>query len=68
MLNNLKERCKIKKTNIDKAYEYSLGLRHNEEYEKMVDDIFLQFANLFKEMYPNVSIEPPRGRVKSKKV
>jgi len=67
MLNNLKERCKIQKSNVDKAYEYSLGLRYNEEYEKMVDNIFLEFANLFKEIYPNVSIEPPRGRVKSKK-
>lgn len=67
MQNTLREKYKVDKSNIDEAYGYALALKYNIEYEQRVDDTFLSFANLFKEMYPNVRIEPPRGREKSKK-
>lgn len=66
MLNTL-EKYKINKSNIDKAYEYHLGLKQNKEYEQMVDDTFLSLVNLFISRYPNVKIEIPRGREKSRK-
>ena len=58
MLNTL-EKYKINKSNIDKAYEYHLGLKQNKEYEQMVDDTFLSLVNLFISRYPNVKIEIP---------
>lgn len=67
MLNSLRERYKIEKSNVEKSYEYQLSLKNNEEYEKRVDDTFMEFANLFKTIYSNVKIEPPRGREKSKR-
>ena len=67
MQNTLREKYKVNKSNIDEAYEHALALKYNIEYEQRVDDTFLSFANIFKEMYPNVKIEPPRGREKSKK-
>lgn len=66
MPNTLREKYKVEKSNIEEAYEYALGLKYNIEYEKRVDDTFISLANLFKEMYPHVKIEPPRGREKSK--
>ena len=57
---------KIEKNNIEKSYEYQLGLKNNEEYEERVNKTFLAFANLLKATYPNVNIEAPRGREKSK--
>ena len=44
-----------------------MGLKANPKYEKRVFEEFLAMTNLFKKMYPNVQIEPPRGRIKSNK-
>lgn len=67
MQNNLRETYKVEKSNIEKSYEYQLGLKNNEEYKKRVDNTFITLARLFKKIYPNVKIESPRGREKSKK-
>jgi len=67
MLKSLQEKYKVKKSNIEESYEYQLGLKSNEEYQKNVDNTFLTLANLFRKMYPNVKIESPRGREKSNK-
>lgn len=65
MINCLKERYKVEKSNIEKSYEYQLGLKRNEEYQKRVDDTFLELAKLFKKLYPNVKIGQPKGREKA---
>lgn len=67
MLDTLRERYKVDKDNIQKAYEYHLALKNNEDYEKRVDEAFLGIVNYFKQEYPNVIIETPRGREKSNK-
>jgi len=64
-INNLRERYKVNKSNVEQAYEYQLGLKNDEKYEKRVDDTFVQITKIFKEMYPNVVIKPPKGRKKS---
>lgn len=65
MLNSLQEKYKVKKSNIEESYVYQLGLKNNEEYQKKVDSTFLELANIFNGMYPNVKIESPKGREKS---
>ena len=65
MSNNLKERYKVDSNNVDESYIYHLGLKSDTEFEKRVDETFIEIVKLFKEKYPNVSIEPPRGREKS---
>lgn len=65
MAENLREKYKVNKTNIEQAYEYQIGLKNDPEYEKRVINTFLQIANLFKEKYPKISMEAPRGRKKS---
>lgn len=67
MLDTLRERYKVDKDNIQKAYEYHLALKNNEDYEKRVDEAFLGIVNYFKQEYPDVIIETPRGREKSNK-
>lgn len=67
MQNSLREKYRVEKSNIEKSYEYHLGLKNNEEFEKRVDDTFLAFANLLKSTYPNIAIETPRLREKSNK-
>ena len=62
---NIREKYKVEKSNVEESYEYQLALKNNEEYANMADQTLLQMANLFKEMYPNVKIEAPRGREKS---
>lgn len=66
MINSLSEKYKVEKSNIEKSYEYHVGLKNNEEYERMVDDAFLEFAKLFKELYPKAQIDTPKEREKSK--
>ena len=65
MQNSLRETYKVEKNNIEKMYEYHLALKNNKEFEKVVDDTFLAFANLLKTIYPDIKIEAPRGREKS---
>lgn len=65
MLQNIREQYKVKKSPIQQAYENQIGLKYNEEYEKMVDNVFIEICNLFIKEYPNVSIETPREREKS---
>lgn len=65
MLDTLRQKYKVDKDNIQKSYEYHLALKNNKDYEKRVDDAFLGIVNYFKEEYPNVVIETPRGREKS---
>ena len=64
-INNLREKYKINKTNVEQAYEYQLGLKANSEYEKRVDNTFVEIVTILKEMYPNVVIKTPKGRKKS---
>ena len=66
-MNSLQNRYKIEENNIEKAYSYQLSLKNNEEYEKRVDNTFLEIATLFIKRYPNVKIAPPQGREKSNK-
>lgn len=66
-MNSLKNRYKMEENNIEKAYSYQLSLKNNEEYEKRVDNTFLEIATLFIKKYPRVKIAPPQGREKSKK-
>lgn len=65
MPENLREKYKVEKSNVDEAYEYEIGLKNNAEYQQRVDNTFIQIANLFKQFYPNVQIEPPKAREKS---
>lgn len=67
MLTNIRDSYKVTKSTTQQSYEYQLGLIHNEEYKKRVENTFLQIVNLFKNKYPQVKIEPPRGREKSEK-
>jgi len=64
---NFREKYKVQKTNIEKAYDYHLSLKNNKEYEQKVDNAFLATVNLFVKMYPNVSIEQPQVREKTAK-
>ena len=64
---DFREKYKVQKSNVEKSYEYQLGLKSNVEYEGRVDNTFIQIITLFKSMYPNVSIETPVGREKSNK-
>ena len=64
---DFRKKYKVPKSNVEKSYEYQLGLKSNEEYEKRVDSTFVQIITLFKSMYPNVTIETPVGREKSNK-
>ena len=64
---DFREKYKVPKSNVEKSYEYQLGLKSNVEYERRVDSTFLQIITLFKSMYPNVTIETPVGREKSNK-
>ena len=67
MLTNIRDSYKVTKSTTQQSYEYQLGLKHNEEYKQRVENTFLQIVNLFKHNYPQVKIEPPRGREKSEK-
>lgn len=67
MLNNIRETYKVNKTLTQQSYEYHLGLKSNPEYEKRVDQTFLDIVNIFSNKYKGVFIEPPRGREKSEK-
>lgn len=64
---NVKEAYKLQKSSKEEAYEYALALKNNEEYEKMVDQTFIEFMDLLKSTYPGIKIETPREREKSKK-
>ena len=64
---DFRKKYKVQKSNVEESYEYQLGLKNNEEYEKRVDSTFLQIITLFKSIYPNVTIETPVGREKSNK-
>ena len=64
MTNSLRQ-YKVEKNNIEKAYEYQLALKHNPEYEQRVNNTFLSIVNLLKTKYPDIKLEPPRGREKS---
>ena len=65
MASDLKEKYKVKKDNVEEEYRYYLGLRNDPEYQKRVYIAFCNLANLFRELYPGVTIEAPRGRKKS---
>ncbi len=65
MPNNLRQEYKVEKSNIEKAYEYQLALKHNTEYEERVNNTFIDIVNLLKKKYPNIKLETPRGREKS---
>ncbi len=65
MTNTLRQRYKVEKSNIEKAYEYQLALKHNQEYEEKVNNTFIAIVNLLKKEYPDIKLEPPRGREKS---
>ena len=67
MINDIREKYKINKSETEKSYEYHLGLKNNKEYEERVDNTFLQIVNLFCNRYKGVSLDYPRGREKSKK-
>lgn len=66
-MNNIREEYKVDKSNVQKSYEYHLALRENSEYEEKFNDTFFSIFKLFLEKYPSVSVEAPRGRIKSKK-
>lgn len=65
MLSEIKSCYKVNKSPEQISYEQQLGLKHNEEYKKRVEETFIQIVNLFVNRYQGVSIEPPRGREKS---
>ena len=65
MTNTLRQRYKVEKSNIEKAYEYQLALKHNQEYEDRFNNTFLTLVKLFKSRYPDVKLEPSRAREKS---
>lgn len=65
MASDLKEKYKVKKDNVEEEYRYYLGLRNDPEYQKRVYIAFCNLTNLFRELYPGVTIEAPRGRKKS---
>lgn len=67
MINNLRQKYKVEKSNVEKAFEYQLALKENKEYEERVDNTFLQIVTFFVKTNPNVKIAPPQGREKSKK-
>ena len=67
MSKDIRERYKVNKTPIQQSYEYQLALKHNEEYERRVDQTFVDIGNLFIEMYPNIRMEAPRQREKTPK-
>ncbi len=67
MVDSLRQRYRIEKNKMERAYEYQLGLKKNPEYERRVDTTFLALVRLFQTMYPEVKIEAPRGREKSDK-
>lgn len=67
MENSLRERYKVQKSNTEKSYDYHLSLKSNKEYEERVDKAFLAIVNLFACTYPNVKIEQPQGREKTRR-
>ena len=67
MVNILRDRYKVQKKDHEKAFEYQLGLKYNEEYEKVVEEAFLKIVKIFIGKYPGVKLDPPRGREKSDK-
>lgn len=69
MQDNFRQRYKVSnnKDNIQKAYEYQIGLKQNEDYEKKSENAFVKIAKYFESMYPDVKIESLKGREKSYK-
>lgn len=65
--NSNRENNEVTNPNIEQAYINQIRLKNDPEFMKMVINNFIEMATLFKKVYPNVTIEPPRGRIKSNK-
>lgn len=65
MVNNFKEAYKVKKTPVELSNEIQMGLRENEEYDKITDKQCEEILNYFKECYPQVLIQIPKKRKKT---
>ena len=61
------QRYRVEKNEVEKSYEYQIGLKNNEEYEKRVDNTFLQMLYLFSQHSKGIQIDVPRIREKSAK-
>lgn len=67
MVNKFKEAYKVERTPVEISDEIQLGLRENEEYEKITDRQCEEILNFFAETYPNVLVEIPKKRKKTPK-
>lgn len=65
MASDVREKYKVYKIPTQQSYEYQLALKHNEEYEKRVDETFLKITKSLIEFCPNIKMEAPREREKT---
>lgn len=60
-----KKRVETTNNNIEEAYIRHIRLKNDPQFLLMVINKLMQTTLLFKKNYPNVTIETPRGRIKS---
>ena len=47
MVSTLRDRYKVLKKDYETSYDYQLGLKRNEEYERIVEDAFIKIVDFF---------------------